>query len=81
MRRRRRRRERAERERGQAIFDTLRLNKKEDLLKKVPTAVKSALTRALTKAGNVRDWEPPKPSKAKSKPKAKAKGKGKAKKK
>ena len=65
----------------EAIFDTLRLNKKEDLLKKVPTAVKSALTRALTKAGNVRDWEPPKPSKAKSKPKAKAKGKGKAKKK
>ena len=65
----------------EAIFDTLRLNKKEDLLKKVPTAVKSALTRALTKAGNVRGWEPPKPSKAKSKPKAKAKGKGKAKKK
>ena len=54
-----------------AIFE-MRMNKKDfDPLKKVPTAVKSALTRQMTKDAKVRDWEPPKP---KAKPKA-AKGK------
>ena len=35
--------------------------KKDDPLKRVPTAVKSALTRQMTKDAKVRDWEPPKP--------------------
>ncbi|UPR05161.1 subunit 1 of replication factor C [Chloropicon primus] len=62
-----------------AILDSLRpkfFKNAEDPMKKVPTAVKSALTRSLTKAELVRDWTVPKP-----KAKSKAKAKGKAKKK